>query len=682
MTKHSNVYYDQGSANLSPIEQSIATKFEDDWDISWARTDDFKFDRLSGQRKTYSYIFVRPRDKIIKTYLLDVGKEILVLFTDDTEFNNRTFDFVDRLVSQTYNNRLNSRLVLLISRDNTIHSKIRELIKGSGEVSRVVVAFTYDEFLLSSNLNTLWDRFIQSFDERDLFGFHNPLHTEFSFFGRTFEIEQLKSRHKQGENTGLFGLRRVGKTSALLALMRRIKDESICIRIDCESPSVHNLQWNELIKLISLQIVQTTKSQIINDENSYNTKNVTVTFENILLNVSKTLNKRIILIFDEIQYISFNMGEKEHWKNGDDYIEFWSALRSIQQNHPNLFTYIISGVDPSVAETDYVIRTNGTKSQNPIYRGLEIKYLLPFEREKVKEMVVEIGRYMGLRFDEDVFTYLTDEYGGHPFIIRLVCSILNQKIIDTKLSKPFTINKIFYRTNKESINNQLVDYIELILNILREYYKLEYEVLQKIAIGNPDNLQYNSVSQKTISHLIGYGLIKLNEQGKPDLTIDAVGKYLREHSEITPRGLTNDEKCQFIMKNIGELENRLRKLIQLTLSIKFRNDEIKAKSAFIESIQNDNNRKEKLKSISFRELFTGTNSEVYFYDLRRFVDDNWKEFEYIFQDKNEFTYNSNLANQARKDAAHFKPISDDSFAKGTKAIKYLDDLIEKNLLGG
>ncbi len=39
-------------------------------------------------------------------------------------------------------------------------------------------------------------------------------------------------------------------------------------------------------------------------------------------------------------------------------------------------------------------------------------------------MVSTIGNYMGMRFDDEIYTYLTDDFGGHPFIIRQVCSHL------------------------------------------------------------------------------------------------------------------------------------------------------------------------------------------------------------------------------------------------------------------
>ena len=54
--------------------------------------------------------------------------------------------------------------------------------------------------------------------ERDLFGVASPLRDDNLFFGKTrFNvISELYGKYLQGEHGGVFGLRRIGKTSILL----------------------------------------------------------------------------------------------------------------------------------------------------------------------------------------------------------------------------------------------------------------------------------------------------------------------------------------------------------------------------------------------------------------------------------------------------------------------------------
>jgi hypothetical protein len=53
---------------------------------------------------------------------------------------------------------------------------------------------------------------VREFFRRDLFALESPLTMDTSFFGRGDIVDQLFDRFKQGQNSGLFGLRRIGKT--------------------------------------------------------------------------------------------------------------------------------------------------------------------------------------------------------------------------------------------------------------------------------------------------------------------------------------------------------------------------------------------------------------------------------------------------------------------------------------
>ena len=58
-------------------------------------------------------------------------------------------------------------------------------------------------------------------------------------------------------------------------------------------------------------------------------------------------------------------------------------------------------------------------------------------------MIRTLGKIMGVKFDESLYQRLTDDYGGHPFLIRHVCSYLSQK-----KSKPFEVSKTYYDKSK------------------------------------------------------------------------------------------------------------------------------------------------------------------------------------------------------------------------------------------
>lgn len=127
---------------------------------------------------------------------------------------------------------------------------------------------------------------------------------------------------------------------------------------------------------------------------------------------------------------------------------------------------------------------------NPIFNSLTKYYLSLFNVEDVENMVKKIGKYMGLSFDSSVYYKLYNDYGGHPFLIRNACSVLNQRY----KTRPYTIQSRDYDDCKGDIATGLIPYIESILNVLKRWYQEEYEILKDIALENKD--KYLSVLKK------------------------------------------------------------------------------------------------------------------------------------------------------------------------------------------
>ena len=97
-------------------------------------------------------------------------------------------------------------------------------------------------------------------------------------------------------------------------------------------------------------------------------------------------------------------------------------MRGLHQESGGRFSFIIAGVNPFLCEESYI-----NNVQNPIFQLVQPKYLAPLDENSVRMMMRRIGKYMGVKFDGPLYKYLGDEFGGHPFLIRLACSeILKQ----------------------------------------------------------------------------------------------------------------------------------------------------------------------------------------------------------------------------------------------------------------
>ena len=57
---------------------------------------------------------------------------------------------------------------------------------------------------------------------------------------------------------------------------------------------------------------------------------------------------------------------------------------------------------------------------NPIFNQIPCQYIPAFSVEQTADMVKTLGYIMGLKFDDIVCAKLTEDFGGHPFLIRSV----------------------------------------------------------------------------------------------------------------------------------------------------------------------------------------------------------------------------------------------------------------------
>lgn len=163
----------------------------------------------------YKYALIRPRT--IYKEMFNLERELIVVFSPYASFEPRTLDAFDVAKLRIQDLRPENICRVLISKDNDIEKRIDSLLKSDPE-QPIVVPFTYDELSGRYDDFFLRNRFRKHFYSRDLFSFFSPLKRDLYFFGRSELVQELVSRHRSGEHTGLFGLRKCGKTSIIYAI--------------------------------------------------------------------------------------------------------------------------------------------------------------------------------------------------------------------------------------------------------------------------------------------------------------------------------------------------------------------------------------------------------------------------------------------------------------------------------
>jgi len=633
------------------------------------------FSREQSFKSTnYTIHFIKPVDKLKQLY--NLGDEVLILCCNDNfrEFKSRTKDFLDFLltVSSEYKNRLDKITCFLFDDCEDIVDRVKQ-DRTENPDSRLIVPFSYSEIDDGLTEDFLQARLRTFLYERDLFGVATPLQNDNMFFGkdRTDIISELFGKYRQGEHGGLFGLRKIGKTSILNLLQQRVDQSNGVVKyFDCTK--YHHLRWYQFLRQIIIEI----GDKYLNDEENstavsfvpdeYDEMTANLSFEKDLKKLYNLLsNKRMLFIFDEIEQISYSTSPSQHWKNENDSLFFWQAIRSIFQTDSYLFSFVITGVNPKCIEDSKI---NGT--DNPIFNILTPIFVPLFDYSDVKNMVSNIGRHLGLSFDEEIFAKLVDDYGGHPFLTRQVCSKINNELLREKQIRPYNVSKYTYEKRSTDYRTQMEAVFAQILGVLEDYYPNEYELLKILALDGSDKFKRKlPYGDSSISHLLGYCLVRcVNDDYY--IRIKSIGDYLIHQNpyDIT---LTDDvERREQIVRRRSIIENAMRSLIASQLRIKYGK---KAREQLIQKINGTTTDKTQEPKIKEAPDLAHAMQELYFSQLKELILKDWKDYNTIFVDRVKFEQFFETINKFRKVDAHSSSISDEDNAILHIAFKYFED---------
>lgn len=644
-----------------------------------------KYGLISFSRQTqfkstaYSIHFFKPISKLKQLY--NLGDEMLILCCKDNfvNFKSRTKDYLDFLLatSSEFKNRLDKLTCFLIDDCDNIAELVKKDRMDNPD-ARLIVPFSYDELCDGLTDDVLQARLRSFLYERDLFGVASPLQNENMFFGkdRTNVISELYGKYKQGEHGGLFGLRRIGKTSILNLLKQRVEQAGgVVFYFDCTK--YHHLRWNEFLRQIidDLQekyafepdgddgISLPNGFKIDTDKNDYSGSHAALSFEKDIKHLFNAFSQqRILLIFDEVEQISFETSSSEHWKSGNDALYFWQTLRSISQTDRRLLSFVITGVNPKCIESSKI---NG--NDNPIFNALTPQYITLFDYDDVKTMISDIGGHLGLSFDEEIYGKLVDDYGGHPFLTRQVCSRINSDVLNKNELRPYKVSKFGYDKRADDYRTQMEAVIKQILGVLEDYYPDEYELLKTLALQGSSYFKRSlTYGDSSIAHLLGYCLIK-KESDDYYIRIKSIGEYLKNKHRNDAVLTEMEQRRERISRRRGELENKLRSIIAYNLKTKYGKKSVEWLCKILSNTATDKTQASKLQKLDLKQAM----SELYFSQLKILIEDDWKKYQEIFEDRVKFGQFFDIINRYRVDA-HAKPISDEDEALLNIAFKYFE----------
>ncbi|WP_447553918.1 AAA-like domain-containing protein [Vreelandella sp. EE22] len=637
--------------------------------FSFSREEFFEY-----EKGVYGLLIAKSSKRI--SAALGIQKEVLVLITNFQTLQVRTIHAAKKVIDEG-EGRFESNMAIVVHQDVNGDMNLKNWGRELG-ISILPVLYK-GNLPEGEELERVLCYELYSHDPFDVTG---PVSNDAQFYGRRTEAQDLARKLQLGQIRSLLGVRKIGKTSIINRIISELENyECISIMIDCSRDEIWSMNSVQLMEAVALNV----QSAVDNNE-KYVRLELPEKYSNKLYESTKLLEKSsvdagkpIILLFDEVDYITPSSPTSHEWK--EEFNKFWRNLRVAYQEmgrSDGILSIVIGGVSSKWFTVGDI---NGV--ENSVLSFIPEEYLSPLPRGASSAMIRKIGRMAGLGFSEKAAELVAQESADMPYWIRKMCSYIHRNIsVD---SRPITIDVDRVQPLLETyINNEGAAIAEVALRHLFGIYPELRDGFDHV-VKNP----LSELNPRTKNILIRYGLIK--DRAGPEVA----GNMVREGYLMLQEYNSSDEAIPVIR---GELDKS-----QIELSVGEWADEIAAISKrrnilerkfreitlnFIKMDSFSNSTKKSSKDrilavlpekqrVSFSHMSADEIIQKYCWtDLVKLLSTKeWQLFEKIIGDKNAFNLNASVIND-RPDA-HAKNVDAADFAMYRRSLKFMEDILAK-----
>lgn len=658
---------------MHPHQEPLAAALDEAFDVTYGA-------HQFGQ----GFWLCQPKSFVSERFGLQ--REIIALYSPHSKADARLLTALENISrAPEFRHRVENVVALII-------------YEGDKEPIESLAAQSKDWVIVPFSAAELKDKGAQSFLIRlrmastigrfDLFGMSSPIKHDKYFYGRDVIVQELVQRALvRKEQSGLFGLRKTGKTSVLFAIQRRIYEKgAIAEYVDCQSPGIYGSRWWAVLEELASRMLEAAAKHgcPAPAEFPFDAAGAANSFIRTVKWIKdKSETGQIVLLLDEIEFITPGIANHlgKHWDS--DHLPLWQTIRSASQETKGFLTFCVAGVNPSSVEQSHFDQV-----PNPIFQLAVAFYLDPLTRPNMREMVRSIAKYSGVALDEDCFDLLHADYGGHPYLIRLACSEVLRSLGELPVDKKARVSKANFDKVRDKIGVRLAQPIKDIMLSLVWWYPEEYELLCLLADGDADFVrEFLDAEPERALRFARYGLL---EADNGSFAIKELRTFLKksgaEYKEAISPFTRGDLPLEYLPQepNIADLaalfelrtevEYALRKLLIIVLQYRFAFDEAKVATTISSALPKNNGDR--------TQLFVGRSpqdavSELYLSDLKPVFVKNWDNFSAYFGSKpSRFEMNIDTINIARRFDSHTKPVSAKDFDEFQNSYSWLKSRLQ------
>ena len=224
---------------------------------------------------------------------------------------------------------------------------------------------------------------------------------------------------RQGQHAGLFGLRKVGKTSLINQLRSRLS-LTPTVWIDCQGyPPVAQ----DLFRAILGQLRVELGFRKIGKRPRLSADGSTHGFRKEFLGLHEAWLKsgeqgRFVLIFDEADKLFPDRRIRDSERTLGEWVLLFRMLRALAQER-NCLSVLITTYRPDVNRQN---RLSPSVGENPMFMSFQEHFLGQLDENDTKTMVREIGAWKDIHWSPEALESVYELCGGHPLITRFFAS--------------------------------------------------------------------------------------------------------------------------------------------------------------------------------------------------------------------------------------------------------------------
>jgi len=615
------------------------------------------------EQGVYSCVIAKP-SKRLRT-ALGVDREILVVASNFKDQQQRSVKFVRREINES-NGRFESTLAVFVHNDPDGNAKLKNW--GRDQSLSVLPLFRPDLTGDPGELERALCRELYSHDPFDVTG---PVSDDTNFFGRRDEAIDLGRKLQRNQIRSCLGIRKIGKTSIINRVVQEVSNNHncICVMVDCSRDDVWAADAASLLAAINSSILQVSTSGL-----RYGAIKVAA-YDGSLVAARDALEATvlksqlpIIIIFDEIDYVTPGSPTAHHWRS--EFNPFWRNFRAIYQEvsrQTKNVSVLVGGVSTywfTVESIDGV--------ENAALSFVPEEYLSPMQEGATVAMLKRLSKSAGLRFDEATYELIARTSANMPFWARKCCSWINQQIsVD---GRPLEVG---IQTTAPLIEAFSQDEGAAIASVALKHLFRVHPGIETSAYLCLEG-QVSKVDKAMLRVLVNYGVIDKKYAVSAAMLANGLNSIDRgsKVNEVASPAETSSldewaEDLAAISKRRNVLERKMRELVL---------NWIRADSALNSSKPATKERILAVVPTKQRSQFDSVSADVLmekllWTQLTQLIEREWDVFGRVFGDKGRFHGDCNLIND-RFDA-HAKSADKADFALYRRALTQIEDRISR-----